>query len=105
MQNKSIGSYFEKRNYKTIAVYGIGEIGNRLYEDLSRFTSIKVEYAIDKIKEGHPALPVYGLDSEFPEVDVIVVSTNNIYDQVCEILKEKTNIPIVSIDDVVFDIE
>ena len=105
MQNKSIGSYFEKRNYKTIAIYGIGEIGNRLYEELSRFTSIKVEYAIDRVKEEHPVLPIYSLESEFPEVDVIVVSTNNIFDQIFEILKEKTKIPIVSIDDVIFDIE
>lgn len=105
MQNKSIASYFEKRHYQTIAVYGIGEIGNRLYEDLSRFTSIKVEYAIDRVKEEHPALPVYGLESEFPKVDVIVVSTNNIFEQVCENLKEKTDIPIVSIDDVIFDVE
>ena len=105
LQNKSIGSYFEKRNYKTIAIYGIGEIGNRLYEELSRFTSIKVEYAIDRVKEEHPVLPIYSLESEFPEVDVIVVSTNNIFDQIFEILKEKTKIPIVSIDDVIFDIE
>lgn len=105
MQNKTISSYFEKYNYQTVGIYGIGEIGNRFYEELSRFTSIKVEYAIDKTKESHPILPVYGVDDELPKVDVIIVSTNHIFEQISEQLRQKTDIPIISIDDVIFGAE
>lgn len=105
LQKKNICTFFEKRGYKKIAIYGMGEIGNRLYEDLTRFSDITVVYAIDKVREEHPTLPIYKIEDELPEVDVVIVSTNNIFNQVSDILKDKVAMPVISIDDVIFDIE
>ena len=104
LQNKNIGIYFEEQGYHNIAIYGMGEIGNRLFEELSRFSTIKVEFAVDKNVKESQAVPVFSLEDELPDVDVIVVTNNYIYEQICEILKRKTTSPIVSIDDVVFGI-
>ena len=104
LQNKNISIYFEEQGYHSIAIYGMGEIGNRLFEELSRFSSIKVEYAVDKNEKKFQAVPILSLEDELPNVDVVVVTNNYIFEQIYEILKKKTTCPIVSIDDVVFGI-
>jgi glycosyltransferase involved in cell wall biosynthesis len=105
LQNKNISSYFEKQGFQNIAIYGMGEIGNRLFEELSRFSSIKVKYAIDKNRKESQAVPVLSIDEELPEVDAIIVTNNYIYNQIQELLRGKTVSPIVSIDDVIFSIK
>ena len=105
LQNKNISIYFEEQGYYNIAIYGMGEIGNRLFEELSRFSRIKVKYGVDKNVKQFQAVPILGLEDELPNVDVIVVTNNYIYEQIHELLQRKTTCPIVSIDDVVFGIE
>ena len=46
-EGKNLSEYFERNEYKTIAIYGMKELGERLYNEL-KDTNIKVAYAIDK---------------------------------------------------------
>lgn len=106
LQNKNIKTYFEKENYHSIAIYGIGEIGNRLFEELTRTSDIEIKYAIDSIDDKlHSVLKVYSQNDELPQVDVIVVTVDYIFEQIKEKLAKKTDCPIISIDNVVFNIE
>lgn len=105
LQNKSIGIYFKNQNYHNVAIYGMGKIGKRLYEELSQISNISVKYAIDKNKKISNVLPILSLEEELPDVDIIIVTNNYIYSQIYELLKKKTNSPIVSIDDVIFGIK
>ena len=106
LQNKNIKTYFEKENYHSIAIYGIGEIGNRLFEELTRTSDIEIKYAIDNVSgKGHSVLKVYGPDDELPQVDVIVVTVDYIFEQIKEKLAEKNDCPIISIDNVIFNVE
>ena len=41
-EGKSLEKYFIDNGYKTVAIYGMGEMGNRLYEEL-KGTSIEVK--------------------------------------------------------------
>ncbi len=105
LQDKGIKEFFELKGYQKIAIYGFGEIGNRLYEELSRTSDVRVIYVIDSNadkKRSH--LKVYKPQDALPEVDVIVVSVDYIYDEIAELLSDKVNCPIISIDDVVFGI-
>lgn len=104
LQGKSLESYFIKNGYKTVAIYGIGEIGSRLYEALASGISVEVIYAIDKNRKSYLSLPVYNLDQSLPVVDVVVVSTNNIFEEVAKSLRDKVTATIVSIDDVIFEL-
>lgn len=45
--NKSLGDHIRDNGYKRIAIYGMGEIGGRLYEEL-KLSGIKVEAFIEK---------------------------------------------------------
>ena len=46
-QDKSLDQYFIQRKYKRIAIYGMGELGNRLYEELEN-SSVEIVYVIDQ---------------------------------------------------------
>lgn len=105
LQNKDIKEFFEAKNYHKIAIYGLGEIGNRLYEELSRTSDIRVAYAIDsRADKKRTPLKVYKPEEALPDVDVIVVSVNYIFDEIAQLLSDSVNCPVISIDDVIFGI-
>ena len=100
---KSLEKYFEENNYKTIAIYGMGEMGNRLYDEL-KGTEIKVKYAIDKNAAGaYSELDIREIDDELEEVDAIVVTATFAFDEIEEELCSMFSCPIISLDDVVYE--
>lgn len=101
-KNKSLEKYFIDNGYKTIAIYGMGELGNRLYEELKP-TKILVKYGIDK-SFGFGEIKIFNIDDELPEVDVIVVTAVFDFDKINNNLKNKVNCPIVSLEDIVYEI-
>ncbi len=97
--------YFEDNGYQSLAIYGMGEIGNRLYEEL-KDTDIKVEYAIDQSAgSAFAALTVYGLEDELQPVDVIVVTAVFAFDEIEDELCGKTDIPVISLEEIVFGLK
>lgn len=103
-EGESIDKYFEKNGYNKIAIYGMGEVGNRLYDDLKK-SNIKVEYAIDINPEStYSEIKVYSIHDNYPDVDVIVVSPIFNYNEIKNSLYHKVNCPIISLNDIIFDI-
>lgn len=103
-EGKTLEKYFTDNGYKTIAIYGMGEMGNRLYDEL-KGTGIEVKYAIDKDAAGiYSDLDVVDVEDEFEEVDAVIVSAIFAFDEIEKILSEKLNCPIVSLEDVVYDV-
>lgn len=103
-EGKNLVSYFEENNYKKIAIYGMGELGNRLYEEL-KGTEIEVKYAIDKNAENtYSELDVYTIDEQLEEVDAVVVSAIFAFDEIEKELSDKVDCPIISLEDVVYEI-
>lgn len=102
-QGKTLEKYFIDNNYKTIAIYGMGEMGKRLYDEL-KDTSIKVKYAIDKEASSiYSELEVVDKDERFEEVDAIVITATFAYSEIERELREKINFSIISLDDVVYE--
>lgn len=101
-QGRNLEEYFVKNGWKQIAIYGMGELGNRLAEEL-KGSSVIIEYAIDKNADDIFAeMEVKRIDEELPPVDVIVVTPLFVYSEVEQTLREAVEYPIVSIEDVVF---
>ena len=50
-EGKSIVDYFHKESIKSIAIYGMSYVGERLYDEL-KDSDIEVKYAIDKNADG-----------------------------------------------------
>lgn len=102
-EGQSLSDYFEKNNWHHIAIYGMGELGNRLVEEL-RGSGVEIDYAIDQyVDRVNSEIDVRDLSSELPEVDVIVITPFYAYDSVEKNLICMVDYPIVSIEDVVYN--
>lgn len=103
-EGKSFASYFEKNGYSQIAIYGLGKIGNHFLREMEG-SDIQILYAIDaKGEQLNPNIPIYILDDEIPKADVIVVTATFDYDNIKENLEQRTDIRIISIDEVVHEL-
>lgn len=103
-EGKSIDLYFEKNNYKSVAIYGLSYVGERLLDEL-KDSNIEVKYAIDRNAESmYSEVDVYLPGDTLPEVDVIVVTAISFFDSIYDILVDKVKCPIVSMEDVLYEI-
>jgi hypothetical protein len=102
-EGKSLDQYFVKNGYKSIAIYGMGEIGSRLYDELKN-TDITIAYAIDKnAANTYSDLEVLELDDNLEEVDAVIVTAFFAFSEIEEELSSKLDCPIISIEDVVYE--
>lgn len=96
----SFEEYFLNQGYKNIMIYGNGNIGKRFLEALSK-TEIEVAAIMDKqINSLYENEKMIGIESNIPNVDCIVVTPVYYYQEIYEMLKKRTGIPIVSIQDI-----
>ena len=103
-EGKNLSSYFEKNNYKKIAIYGMSYIGETLLEEL-KGTEIEVKYGIDKrVFSCHADIKIVPPDDLPDGVDAIVVTAIDFFDEIEEMLREKVECPIISIEDIVFEV-
>lgn len=106
-ESRNLAEYFKEKNYNKIAVYGLGEMGGRLIDELND-TEIEVVYGIDKETDNVfcdiKAYSLDDIDEIADQVDVIIVTAVFAYDEIAEKLREKIDCDIISLEDVVFEI-
>ncbi len=83
--------FFQDRKLESIAIYGMGDLGELLYKELEDNRIIK--FGIDRqLKQNK--IPIYSLENVKEKVDAIVITpvliTDEIEDQIYEILREQT---------------
>ncbi|MDO5572620.1 MAG: hypothetical protein Q4G60_01430 [bacterium] len=102
-EGRSLVDYFKSNHYKTIAIYGMGEMGNRLYDELKN-SDLEVKYAVDQnAASTYSELDVIDKDDEFGSVDVMVITATFAFDEIEEEISGKVNFPIISLEDVVYE--
>lgn len=102
MRGKSISASLQDKGYQNIVIYGMGEMGNRLYEQL-RETDINVMYAIDKNPvSGYSELNVVGASMETAGVDVVIVTPVYDFDKIKGDLEGSFDCTILSLEEVIF---
>lgn len=92
----SIDQYFYNHGYKKIMIYGNGYIGKRLGQALSD-TEVEVVAVMDKAALSDENDMVIGVDSSIPDVDCIVVTPVFFFDTIYEMLRVRTEAPVISI--------
>lgn len=103
-EGKNLASYFEKNGYKKIAIYGMSYAGETLLEEL-KDSEINVVYGIDRnAGEIYADVDVVSVDEELEEVDAIVVTAVTFFDEIEEQLNAKVNCPILSLEDILFEV-
>lgn len=78
LNNIMLSSYFMERGYKKIAIYGMGVLGGRLYQELQN-SNVEVEFVIDRnATMVHSEVEVVKPE-DFPtdrDIDLIVITVN-----------------------------
>lgn len=101
-ENKSLSDYFTKNNYKTVAIYGMKELGERLLDELQG-SEIEIKYIIDRnADEIYVDLDVLTPDDELEDVDVVVVTAIHYFGEIEEEMSNKMSCPIISLEDVIY---
>lgn len=103
-EGKTISDSLAKRGYKTIAIYGMNYVGMTLLNEIAE-SDITVAYGIDqKAEDIFVEIDLITPENELKEVDAIIVTPIYYFDEISETLEKKTNIPIVSIEDILLEI-
>ncbi len=106
LKNKGVnlGDYLKNKGFNKIAIYGLGEMGSRLVEELQH-TDIKIVYGIDKdVNNILCDIPIYSLDeiNQSDEVDVIIVSAVFAFDEIEAELSQYVSCEVISLEEIIY---
>lgn len=103
-EGKNLSSYFEKNGYKRIAIYGMSYTGETLVNEL-KGTGIEVVYAIDRNADSiYTDVDVLCMEDDLEEVDAVVVTAIAFFDEIEEALSAKMDCPILSMEDILYEV-
>lgn len=103
-EGKNLADYFDKQGYKSIAIYGMSYAGERLLEEL-KCSDIQVQYGIDKNADNiYMDVNIVTMEDELKPVDAIVVTPIFFFDEIEEELSQKIDCPIISLEDVLYEV-
>lgn len=103
-ESREIAEYFRNMNYHNIAIYGMGYLGKHLVRELKK-TEIKINYTVDKkVNEPVEGIKIFRPKEVLPEVDVIVVTALIDFEEIADQLERKVECPIISLEDILFEI-
>lgn len=113
INDRELKDYFERHpEIKDIVIYGIGELGEFFYDDVTRHTKITVRYIIDRNADslyyGIEGIDIVTLaeasNKEVPDTVVVTVLSNT--DTVKQDLKHIFgNIRILLLEDIIYEVE
>lgn len=102
-EGKNLAEYFKREGYHTVAIYGMKELGEHLYDELEG-TGIIVQYIIDKNADQiYADVEVKTPDEKLDQVDAIVVTAVYYFDEIEEMLSEKVDCPVLSLEDILYE--
>lgn len=103
-ENKDLSSYFEKKGFKKIAIYGMSYVGETLVDELKN-SNITVLYGIDQKADSiYADVDIVFIEDELQEVDAIVVTAITFFDEIEQKLSGKVDCPIISLDDILYEV-
>lgn len=103
-EGKNLTSYFEENGYKKIAIYGMSYAGETLVNEL-KDSGITVAYGIDKNSDFiFSDLKIVTMEDDLEKVDAIVVTAITFFDEIEKALSEKTDCPVISLEEILYDV-
>lgn len=104
---KEFTSFFEKNKYSTIAIYGMGDLGWYLYEEL-KDTHIEIAYGIDKsvtASAGDSPLKIISISEVGKNLDAVIVTPTFAFGAIKEdLIKQGVSCPIISLLYLIYNI-
>jgi lactate dehydrogenase-like 2-hydroxyacid dehydrogenase len=98
---RRVVDFFRKNDYKSVAIYGFGDLGATLASELEG-TDVEVEYVIDRAADFvYTELKVFRPEDSLPDVDVVVVTAIHYFDDIKSYMEKRISCPIVSMETVI----
>ena len=103
-EGKNLSSYFERKGYKKIAVYGMSYAGATLLNEL-RNSETSIEYGIDRNADSfYTDIDIVSVNDDLRQVDAVVVTPITFFDEIEEELSQKLSCPILSLEDILHEV-
>ncbi len=103
-EGKNLASYLEKNGYQKIAIYGMSYAGETLINEL-KDSSVTIAYGIDKNADSiYADVDIVSMDDNLETVDAVVVTAITFFDEIEEQLSAKMDCPILSLEDILYEI-
>ena len=102
---RNTADYLKRKNIKKVAIYGMGDLGIILYDELIR-GGIEISYVIDKnadLLNLDIDSDVKSPDDDFCKVDAIIVTSLVYFDEIRSIIENKVPYKILSIETMIDD--
>ncbi len=96
----SVADFCRINGWNKIAIYGAGEIGMLLYDEIMQ-SEMEVRYFIDQNKTKEMPCAVYSVSDKLPIVDVVVITPYLEFTQICRELEKHNNLKLVSIEEMI----
>lgn len=97
---KNLSEYFKKHGYKKIAVYGMSYVGETLINEL-KDTEVEIAYGIDQHADSICGdVEVITIGDDLEAVDAVIVTAVTFFDEIEDMLSEKVDCPIISLEDI-----
>ena len=102
----AIEDYFKKNGYQNIAIYGMAQLGEILYQELEK-TSVEVSYAIDASPDRLLVhyCNILQPEDDLPDVDAVIVTPIPYFKSIKRKLSKKLECPIISLEDVLYTLD
>lgn len=104
-EGRSVAEYLLSKGCRRIGVYGMGDLANRLAEELED-SGVQIMYGIDRdISCTHARIrELYSPEQELPSADAIIVTPYEAFESIRSCLEKKTDCPILSIEEMVWSV-
>lgn len=109
LKTGNIEKYLQENHIKSIAIYGWGDLGEKLYKELNN-SKIKIVLGVDK-REGliYAPIPLYNTIHilENRKVDAVIVTTVSVYDDIYNALREigVEEQKIISLEELIYRVD
>jgi 2-polyprenyl-3-methyl-5-hydroxy-6-metoxy-1,4-benzoquinol methylase len=101
IDKKEIIEYLKYKEYKRIAIYGYGDLGKMLYDEIENST-IEISYLIDQNADNICApIPVINPIDICDLVDAVIVSVAYDFNSIKQIIEKKLDCPIISLEEII----
>lgn len=102
--HKNLEIFFENKNYKKIAVYGMSYVGISLIKELKN-SKVEILYGIDKNAANiYSDIKILTPEENLPNVDAVVITLVEGYDEIYHKLSKKLKCDFLAIEDILNEI-
>ncbi|MCR4651612.1 MAG: hypothetical protein K5662_07620 [Lachnospiraceae bacterium] len=100
---KKVSDYLTKNHYQSVAIYGMGDLGQKLFNELAK-EGVIATYTIDRNLVCESKYNMIPLSDKLPDVDIIIVTAVSNFDDIYLDLQKRVNGEIVNIEDVLWSL-